>query len=127
MSTGSKRAWDGAVSDSDWQNKRPREEPRDWRDVHLKSPRRPAAGGSRRESTGGRRDDYGRDHRRASDHPRGHRRDDYRDYHERRDDSRKEELPYDSPTSAARRPLSRPSNGHAHKPLKDDSEKEEGE
>ncbi|KAI0648515.1 hypothetical protein C8Q79DRAFT_1008829 [Trametes meyenii] len=38
VSSGSKRAWDG-LNDAD-SHKRPREDPRDWRDVHLESPRR---------------------------------------------------------------------------------------
>ena len=119
--------------DAEYQNKRPRErerdEPKDWREVHLRSPR--SAGkqpsGSKREEGGADRRDYGRrdaDYRRAADSGRGRdRRDDRdrdrdRDYHSRRDSSRKR-----SPHSARDHRSPALSNGH----LKDDSEKEEGE
>lgn len=45
VASGSKRAWEGN-NDAD-SHKRPREDPRDWRDVHLDSPRRKPPPGRR--------------------------------------------------------------------------------
>src|ERR1700736_5602034 len=98
-----KRPLEGSTRyEAEYQNKRPRErerdEPKDWREVHLRSPRgvvnQPS--GSRREEGGSDKRDYVRrdvDHRRAPDQGRGRdRRDDRdrdRDYYSRRDSSRK--------------------------------------
>jgi serine/threonine-protein kinase PRP4 len=66
LSSGFKRPWDGETYSH---KKRPREEPRDWRDVHLKSPRRSSVSGwsSRRDNSGSRRDYDRGEHRRGSD------------------------------------------------------------
>ncbi|KNZ77914.1 Serine/threonine-protein kinase PRP4 like protein [Termitomyces sp. J132] len=84
--SGHKRSWDGADNDS---HKRPREEARDWRDVHLKSSdRRSSAnkgGADKGYSDGRRRDDRRRDDDRKRD---DHRR--VNDYRGRRDDRERE-------------------------------------
>jgi serine/threonine-protein kinase PRP4 len=134
ISSGSnKRALEGDNGyDADSRTKRPRErereDPRDWREVHLRSPReagKPSGeGGSRREDGRGDRRDSARreiDHRRPADYGRSRdRRDDRdrdRDYRPRRDGSGKISPPTRDHLSPAI------SNGHS----KDDSEKEEGE
>jgi hypothetical protein len=71
-SAGSKRSWKGHAAESH-SHKRHRDEPRDWRDVHLKSPtdKRSKSSSSRRDSIDKR--DPGRsreDPRRPSDHSR---------------------------------------------------------
>lgn len=141
--SGSKRPWEGG-NDSDTR-KRARDDSRDWRDVHLSSPRgKPLSEG--RDSADRRRNDYhahsrDHDHRRSSDHGRDRRderdrrrdrsrdreRDRERDYYSRRDDSRRED---GRRRSRSRSGGPRHSNGHVngHAPVtKDESEKEEGE
>ncbi|KAG6816731.1 hypothetical protein H0H87_003428 [Tephrocybe sp. NHM501043] len=90
VNSGHKRSWEGAEFDS---HKRPREDARDWRDVHLKSSeRRPAASKSgidRGGSDGRRRDDRRRDDYRRSADYRGRR--DERDRERDRDRSHREE------------------------------------
>src|SRR5882762_2818934 len=120
----------GSRYEDEYQNKRPRErerdEPKDWREVHLRSPRgagkQPSGGSGRRDDGAADKRDYGRrdiDYRRASDHGRGRdRRDDRdrdRDYHSRRDGSRKRS-PHSARDHRSRSPAM--SNGHS----KDDSE-----
>ncbi|KAG6872691.1 hypothetical protein C0995_007573 [Termitomyces sp. Mi166 len=85
--SGHKRSWDGADYDS---HKRPREEARDWRDVHLKSLDRRSStsktAADKRYSDGRRRDDRQRDDRQRDD---DRKRDDYRranDHRGRRDE-----------------------------------------
>lgn len=121
MSSGSKRAWDGVEAES---LKRSRDrEPRDWRDVHLRSPRAKSPV-SRRDSVDKRggggynsRGDYGG---RGSEHRVR------RDGHSRRGNPYREDLPHHS--SAPERVHRSPQelNGRPCPP-KDDSEKEEGE
>jgi len=123
VSSGSKRVWDDAETES---HKRPREEPRDWRDVHLKSPRRKAPI-SKRESfdrrgglDSGRRRGGAADHRRTSDYGKDRTRRDDRDSG-RREDYRREENYRRSPLHSPR------TNGHTHLPKASSEEKEEGE
>src|SRR3954471_20308676 len=70
VSAGSKRSWDGVVEPSSY-HKRSREEPRDWRDVHLKSPGH-TGHTTRVEGVGSRRggEEYSA-HRRGGDYGRG--------------------------------------------------------
>ena len=131
ISSGSnKRALEGDSGyEAESRNKRPRErereDPRDWREVHLRSPREALSeGGSRREDGRSDRRDSARreiDHRRPADYGRSRdRRDDRdrdRDYRPRRDVSGKRTPPTRDHLSPVL------SNGHS----KDDSEKEEGE
>ncbi|KAL0947806.1 hypothetical protein HGRIS_013879 [Hohenbuehelia grisea] len=139
VSAGSKRSRDGSESSG---SKRPREGEavedhgaRDWRDVHLDSPRRKHAPSSRKEdSRRGYNDrdyrDYGRrgsDRKFSSDHDRDRysRRDDRRDdrdRRDRRDGSRRQRTRSRSRGSAR----SHRSSGQDH-PRKDDEEREEGE
>lgn len=120
-SESSKRAWEGNGYDEP--NKRPRErereEHKDWREVHLNSPR----GGAKRESAD--RRDQGRqdmDHRRGIDNVRDRRddrdRDRDRDYRSRRHDSRRRS-PHPS------RDHRSPATSTVHS--KEGSEKEDGE
>ncbi|GBE82867.1 Serine/threonine-protein kinase prp4 [Sparassis crispa] len=123
-------------------------DPRDWRDVHLRSPRRKPPH-SRRESSG-RRDsidrrprgdyvvrsreydsrhsgDYGRDRDRRDNQERE--RD--RDYHSRREDVRRDDQRRDdnrrrTPPAPREHHSAGPSNDRPHAP-RDESEKEEGE
>lgn len=127
MCSGSKRSWDGVEAES---HKRPRErdEPKDWRDVHLKSPRRKIpirrdnldrrgsdyGGHGRSKGVDRRSSDYGRDKARREDRDRE--RD--REHHTRRDDASPEDVRRNSISSRDRRLVHA---GH------DDSEKEEGE
>jgi serine/threonine-protein kinase PRP4 len=128
--SGSKRLRDGSPEN---QYKRPREESRDWRDVHLRSPRgKPPIDKDRRDNTDKRRNDYrprsrdyerrrprGYSRERERDRERDRRHDRERDYHSRRDDSRKDDRRrHESPR--------RHSIGNAI-PRQEDSEREEGE
>src|ERR1700722_16799648 len=125
ISSGSKRSWDGVEVESS-KRQREREEPRDWRDVHLKSPRRNPPT-NRRVGSDKRfpdeRSRHGRprsaDHRRISDPSKERPRRDDRD-RDRREDSRRDDF-HRTPTSERDH---RPPNGH---PRHDDSEREEGE
>ena len=127
--SGSKRPWDGAP-DKDV-HKRPREDSRDWRDVHLRSPRgkphsdrrdypQRSRDYERRRSRdlsrdGGRRDDKERDRDRERRHDRERARDSYSRRDEpRRDDRRRHGSPRRQPEGS----------GPARH---EDSEKEEGE
>lgn len=133
--SGSKRPWDGTPEKD--LHKRPREESRDWRDVHLRSPRgKPPT--DKRDGVDKRRVDYrarGRDrgHKRSRDfsrerdrrddrdrdRERRHDRDRDRTHYSRREESRRDDTRrHDSP----RQQLN--GNGVARH---DDSEKEEGE
>jgi hypothetical protein len=123
VSSGSKRVWDDAETEF---QKRPREEPRDWRDVHLKSPKRKAPI-SKRESfdrrgglDSGRRRGGDADYRRTSDYTRDRARRDDRDSG-RRDDYRRQDNYRRSPPNSPR------TNGRPHPPKRDSEEKEEGE
>ncbi|KAG1854794.1 kinase-like domain-containing protein [Suillus subalutaceus] len=142
-SAGSKRSWEGHAAESH-SHKRHRDEPRDWRDVHLKSPtdKRSKSNSSRRDSIDKREPGRSReDPRRPSDHSRDWDRDkDRRDgrdrdrdrerdrdrdrEHRRREDDRKDEHRRRTPPRNRRSPA--PSNGHSHQ-AKDYSDKEEGE
>ncbi|KAH7924078.1 kinase-like protein [Leucogyrophana mollusca] len=141
ISAGAKRSWEGSGSHGDpelYSHKRPRdrEEPRDWRDVHLRSPggkRAPPNG--RRESTD--RRDYVRsresDSQRNRDYPRERdRRDRERDRdrdrdrdYRRRDDDRKDDRRRRTPSVRDRQsPASTNGRGPS---IHNDSDKEEGE
>jgi len=130
-SSGHKRTWDGVEVES---HKRSRDrEPRDWRDVHLRSPNNKSPI-SRRDSidkrSGGDHSGRGIDHR-WSDNGRDKVRRDGdrardRDHHGRRDGLHKDDPAHRSSASARVHRSPRQSNGHSH-PVKDDSEKEEGE
>lgn len=140
VSSGSKRPWDGGHEQSS--HKRSRDDARDWRDVHLRSPRRPSPhrrrdsrdrGGRNRDFDRHRSADYGRDRDRDRrddrDRDRG-RRDDYREErtrsrdissHQERTMSRKH-----TPTSPTNNV--KPSEPSRHiSVVNEDSEKEEGE
>ncbi|KAF8162657.1 kinase-like domain-containing protein [Crassisporium funariophilum] len=71
VTSGQKRSWDGSENEA---NKRPRDrdEPKDWRDVHLKSPRPPPVRqhNERRSPGRGRGGDSGGSRRRNGDHSR---------------------------------------------------------
>ncbi|KAH9930871.1 kinase-like domain-containing protein [Fomitopsis serialis] len=129
--SGSKRPYEG-THDRDYEShKRPRgrEDARDWKDVHLKSPPKPRS--SRHDYRPRSRE---HDHRRApSDYGRDRDRDRDRD---RRDDRDRDELRREDPRRRTRSPPRNSrrngsvnghaqSNGHAHP--KDDSEREEGD
>ena len=146
--SGSKRPWDGNV-DTDT-HKRPREDSKDWRDVHLRSPRGKPGTADRRDSVDRRRGEYrprsrDRDHRRdyardrRDDRSREHRydrdrerereRDRDRDHRARRDDSRREDErrdEYQRRSPPGPTTLNGYLNGRASTP-KAESEKEEGE
>lgn len=146
--SGAKRSWEGSEVVS---HKRPRErdDARDWRDVHLRSPRHKTHTGGResvdRRDVGERRSRHGseyrgsrdHDHRRSSDYRDRDRRDDRekvrdRDQHLRRDGGRKENHRRRSPPSSRDDRGNGSVNGHSivngdvHR-HRDDSEKEEGE
>jgi serine/threonine-protein kinase PRP4 len=129
ISSGSKRPWDGVESDP-YKRHRERDEPRDWRDVHLKSPSGRKApkregvdrrghsdyGPYNRHSRGlerKRSGDYGKDRARKDDRERD------RERSARKDDGRIGDVHRATP------PSSRQTNGHSHPAP--DSEKEEGE
>lgn len=122
VSAGFKRPWDGVEQDSHKRQK-DREEPKDWRDVHLKSPktngpppRRDSVDRRSFSDRGGRGRGDG-DRRKTSDGGYKSRRDDR--HHTRREDSKRDSKPRRS--TPPRQP-----NEHSQ-PLKDDSEREEGE
>ncbi|RPD55298.1 hypothetical protein L226DRAFT_205579 [Lentinus tigrinus ALCF2SS1-7] len=135
--SGSKRAWEGNDAES---HKRPREDPRDWRDVHLDSPRRKAPHSGRRDSHD-RRPPHGdyRPHSRERDYSRRQpgdysrererdRRDDKDRERERdrpRDRSRGSDRRWDGPRD--RRPSPHRTNGtsSSRPPTQVDNEKEE--
>ncbi|PBK92121.1 hypothetical protein ARMGADRAFT_178207 [Armillaria gallica] len=87
MSSGSKRSWEGRDS-SYREHKKPREDTRDWRDVHLKTSTGHSAsnGSSRRGSNGHRRRDSDHSRRSSSRH-------DGRDRSRRREDQRQDTSP----------------------------------
>lgn len=145
--SGSKRPWDGST-DTD-SHKRPRESSRDWRDVHLKSPRgkpvpdrrdsidrrrgeyRPRSRDrdGRRDRGRERREDRSRERRHDRDRDRARERD--RDYYDRRDETRRDAGRRDehrrlSPSGLPPNLSNGHTNGRAVTP-KADSEKEEGE
>lgn len=115
VSSGSKRTWEGVDNES-YKKQREREEPKDWREVHLRSPARKTSASRRhsadRRGDGGRRRGGDSDYRRTNDNGRDRPR---RDDRERgyRDEIRR----LDSHT------LPR----HTNAQKKDDDEKEEGE
>ncbi|KAG6827312.1 hypothetical protein H0H92_012360 [Tricholoma furcatifolium] len=87
--SGHKRSWDGADYDS---HKRPREDVKDWRDVHLKSSeRRPHAGKGGAEKQERRYDDRRRDEHSRRDRGRRDERDRERSHPERRRSASREE------------------------------------
>ena len=134
--SGSKRPWDG-TPDKDV-HKRAREESRDWRDVHLRSPRGnlPA---ERRDSTDRRRDEYrtrSRDHERRNysrERDRRDERDKERDRERRHDRDRARDRDHysrraDLHRDDRRRPDSPRLQTNGTDPVRhEDSEKEEGE
>ncbi|KAF9481290.1 kinase-like protein [Pholiota conissans] len=81
VSSGQKRSWDGAENEA---KKRPRDrdEPKDWRDVHLKSPGRKPSSGRHHGSDRGRRSPARHDSRRGGNSS-SHRRRDADHRHER--------------------------------------------
>ncbi|KAF5345349.1 hypothetical protein D9758_008465 [Tetrapyrgos nigripes] len=116
MSAGSKRTWDGSFGDNR-DSKRIREDPKDWRDVHLKSPSRKSW--TRRDSYDKRRPsdnstDYKREREREKEPDRSRR--ERHDYRGRREDTKRGHSP--------RRHDSRHRNSS---PARHDTEKEEGE
>src|SRR5277367_4446838 len=93
ISSESKRSWD-ALDAEPHKRLRNREEPKDWRDVHLKSPRRnnPASGRVIDRRTTGEYSGSGRrspDHRRKNKHSRVSRDRDREEGYTRRSDSRR--------------------------------------
>ncbi|CAL1703133.1 unnamed protein product [Somion occarium] len=147
VSSGSKRSYEGGHEPSS--HKRPREDARDWRDVHLRSPRRLSPHGRRDGSDyrderrrsdyrGPSRDhdhrplDYGRDRDRRDERGRDSGRDKIR--REERDRSRPHSRDYHRERDGSRRgTTSSPTNRKTSEParqvpvLREDSEKEEGE
>ncbi|KAG0701585.1 kinase-like domain-containing protein [Suillus ampliporus] len=141
-SAGLKRSWEGHGATESHSHKRHRDEPRDWRDVHLRSPsdKRSKPSSSRRDSVdkrepGRSREDsrrpseYSRDWDRDKDRRDGRERDRERDRdrdreHRRREDDRKDERRRRTPPRNHHSPA--PSNGHSYQ-AKDYSDKEEGE
>jgi serine/threonine-protein kinase PRP4 len=132
ISSGSKRPWDGVESDA-YKRHREREEPRDWRDVHLKSPssrkaprrgsvdRRVSSdyGSHGRHSRGlerRRSSDYGKDKVRKDDRERD------RERPARKEDGRAGDVRRGTPPNNRDH---RHTNGHSQ--AAPDSEKEEGE
>ncbi|PBK70078.1 kinase-like protein [Armillaria solidipes] len=87
MSSGSKRSWEGRDS-SYREHKKPREDTRDWRDVHLKTSTGHSAsnGSGRRGGNGHRRRDNDHSRRSSSRH-------DGRDRSRRREDQRQDTSP----------------------------------
>ncbi|KAI5826301.1 hypothetical protein K523DRAFT_311668 [Schizophyllum commune Tattone D] len=128
--SGVKRSWEG---EADSQPKRAREEPRDWRDVHLKPGRKAGPpGGDRRDRERERDRDARRpDSRRGDDYRRGSRRDDRRPRRPspRRHSPRRSTRspPRRSKTRSPRRRSRSPRRDSSAKPSTVDDEKEEGE
>ncbi|KAG1778357.1 kinase-like domain-containing protein [Suillus placidus] len=140
-SAGSKRSWEGHAAESH-SHKRHRDEPRDWRDVHLKSltDKHSKPSSSRRDSVDKREPgrsredswrpndysrDWDRDKGRRDSRDRDRERDRDRDReHRRREDDRKDEHRRRTPPRNRRSPAL--SNGHSYQ-AKDYSDKEEGE
>ncbi|KAG7453187.1 kinase-like protein [Guyanagaster necrorhizus] len=112
MSSGSKRSWEGRDS-SYREHKKPREDTRDWRDVHLKTSTGHSAsnGSGRRGSNGHRRRDTDHSRRSSSRH-------DGRDRSHRREDQRHDNSP---PQYRSRSPRSNVNERH------ESNELEEGE
>ncbi|KAH7911111.1 kinase-like domain-containing protein [Hygrophoropsis aurantiaca] len=140
ISAGAKRPWEGSSShgnldSNSYKRQRDREDPRDWRDVHLNSPRgKRGTLDSRRESTDRREYGKSRESDRNRDYPRERERDrrDGRDRerdrdrdrdYRRRDDDRKDDRRPRSPPRERR--TSTTTNGH--RSVHHDSDKEEGE
>ncbi|KAG1731200.1 kinase-like domain-containing protein [Suillus paluster] len=137
-SAGLKRSWEGHGAAESHTHKRHRDEPRDWRDVHLRSPsdKRSKPSSSRRDSVDKREpgrskeesrrpSEYSRDWDRDKDRRDGRERDRDRDReHRRREDDRKDERRRRTSPRNHRSPA--PSNGHSYQE-KDYSDKEEGE
>lgn len=116
VNSGYKRTWDGVENDTNKRSRGHGDSPRDWRDVHLKSPAHKAPPPSIRHSSTDRRDEGSRrrdDHRRGSDYGResGRRDDRDRGYRDER------------PKSQSK---IHHMNGHA-RPTEESEEKEEGE
>lgn len=113
MPAGSKRTWDGAgggaVESRD--RKRTKDDPKDWRDVHLKS-------NSSKISPNSRRDGYDRDRRNRHDSERIRRSREHGKPRRDRDDSRDRRSEVSSP---------RASHSRHYTPKRDEEEKEEGE
>ncbi|KAJ8595834.1 kinase-like protein [Rhizopogon salebrosus TDB-379] len=143
-SAGFKRTWEGHGDAESHLHKRHRDGPRDWRDVHLRSPSdnhsKPSSSrrdsvdkrehgqsreDSRRPSEHSRDLDRNRDRRDGRDRERTRERDRDRDReHRRREDDRRDGHRRRTPPRNHRSPA--PSNGHSHQ-AKDDSDREEGE
>ncbi|KXN83407.1 hypothetical protein AN958_01456, partial [Leucoagaricus sp. SymC.cos] len=119
---GNKRSWEGTDLTDSAKRHRPKDDPRDWRDVYLRSPTHRSV---RRDGLDDKRD-HRRDNRRRS-RDRDNRRDDYRRGEYSRDRSRRDRDhsrrrdDYASRRSASPRP-----NGHS-RPQPVDDEREEGE
>lgn len=145
VSSGSKRSWEGTSEPSSHKRPREREDTRDWRDVHLRSPRsKPSSNRKdaidRRDSLDRRRAEYGGrsrdyDHRRR-DYSRDRDRDRDRDRRDDKDRDRDRERSYyrrDEPRRDDHQKVSPKSEVIANgKPVnrtlsKNDSEREEGE
>ena len=108
MPAGSKRTWDGAGGGSieNRDRKRPRDDPKDWRDVHLKT------------APTSRRDSYDRDKRNRHDSDRRRRSREHGKPRRDRDDSRDRRPEISSP---------RASHSRHYTPKRDEDEREEGE
>ncbi|KII89474.1 hypothetical protein PLICRDRAFT_109520 [Plicaturopsis crispa FD-325 SS-3] len=121
MPSGSKRAFEGSHGPEPHKRPRGSDEPRDWRDVHLRSPKNPKHADRRvssdRRGSGRRDGDYGRDSSRDGRE---------RNRDRRRDDPRRDEHRRHSPLSARGHRSPRSANGAEHS-RKEETEKEEGE
>ena len=142
VSSGSKRTWEGSREPSS--HKRPRDDARDRRDTHLRSPRRPSPhrrrdsrdsrdyGGRNRDFDRHRSTDYGRDRDRRDDRERDRGRSRRDDYSKGRNRSRDNSSHRERTASHRHSPQSPIGNGKTNEPsqkasLDGDSEKEEGE
>ena len=132
MSSGSKRTWQGGNDSSSSKRARGRDEPRDWKDVHLKS----GVDRSRSEHSSRHNDSYRGDRRDRERRQGEHRRErDYREEHEkhrhRRTDDRAKHTPRDSSndrdTSRFHRRRDVPETSVRSRTPDAGSEKEEGE
>lgn len=149
LSAGSKRSWEGGHGPDSHKRPRERDDPRDWRDAHLRSPRRkthpsPRDGPSRRDNTD-RRSRYDidsrarsreREYKRSGDSGRDRdRRDDRdrmreREYYSRKEDPRRDVHRSHSTANSrdGRENGSVKVSPHNHAEVEHpDSEKEEGE
>jgi len=135
VNSGYKRSWDGDHDDRKRRRSNEDSQPRDWRDVYLKSPPRKVPPSvpsiiDRRSSEGGRRRD---EYRRSSDSGREKERERGRRDDRDRDHERDRDKGYRDQRRRSRSPVSRRNNCHLlprhHQTAteKDNEEKEEGE